>query len=92
MTLVLLKAPPTEHIGMVADEGHIIRPGGAPPMFSPHCRKCGVPVEKFEIDPISSWYYVSIEASCHGKTQGIRIPAEQAIAESGKRVIWMFNG
>lgn len=90
MTLVLLKAPPTEHIGMVADEGHIIRPGGAPPMFSPHCRKCGVPVEKFEIDPISSFYYVSLEVACHGKTTGLRIPAEQAIHDSAREILWVF--
>lgn len=91
MTLVLTKAPPTEHAGMKADQT-IIRPGGSPPLVSPHCRKCGVPVETFEIDPISSWYYLGVEVTCHGKTQGKRVPAEQAIQDQAAgRVLWFFE-
>ena len=91
MTLILTKAPPQPIQGMQGDDNHIIRPGGAPPFVSPHCRVCRIPVERFTIDPISSWYYLGIQAQCHGKTSGIRIPVEQAVhnRKTGA-VTWMF--
>jgi len=85
MPLIQIAAPKNAPTGM-ADTA-IIRPGSNPPLVSPHCRKCNIPVEAFEIDPVSSWYYLGIEAICHGKTQGIRIPAEQALRAG---MIWMF--
>lgn len=65
----------------------IVRPGGPPPLVMPHCRRCGVPVEHFTIDPISSWFYLGIDAHCHGKTGGLKVPAEQAIRGG---IVWMF--
>lgn len=88
--LIKIAAPPQPIQGMSADA--IVRPGGQPPLVHPHCRKCGVPVERFTIDPISSWYYLGVDAQCHGKTQGIRIPVEQALrGRTTGEVIWMFT-
>lgn len=86
MTLILNKAPPQPIQGMEPDS-LIVRPGGRPPLVTPHCRRCNVPVETFTIDPISSWYYLGIDATCHGKTIGIKVPAEQAIKDG---MVWMF--
>lgn len=85
--LIQVKAPYQPHQGMVADDNRIVRPGGAPPIISPHCRKCRIPVEHFAIDAISSWYHLGIRAECHGVTTGIRVSAEQALKEP---LIWMF--
>lgn len=90
MTLILTKAPPQAHQG-VDPASKIIRPGGRPPMVHPVCRQCGVPVETFTIDPISSWYYLGIDATCHGKTHGIRVPAEQALRDGAAgKTLMMF--
>ncbi len=77
MALIQIAAPKNAPTGMA--DTLIVRPGGNPPLVSPHCRVCRLPVESFEIDPVSSWYYLGIEAVCHGKTQGIRVPTEQAL-------------
>jgi len=86
VTLILTKAPPQERQGM-DPAAKIVRPGGQPPLVMPHCRRCRVPVETFTIDPISSWYYLGIDATCHGKTRGIKVPVEQAIRDG---LVWMF--
>jgi hypothetical protein len=86
MSLILLKAPPQKSIGMDAAIDHIT-PGAPPPLVTPHCRKCRIPVEVFEIDPISSIFYLGIEAQCHGKTGGLKVPAEQALKGG---IVWMF--
>lgn len=86
MSLILLKAPPRASTGMDASVT-AIEPGSAPPLVSPHCRRCRLPVETFEIDPVSSIFYLGIEAICHGKTSGIKLPAEQAIKGG---IVWVF--
>lgn len=85
MTLVLLRPKAQKAAGMVA--GGLVEPGSAPPLVSPHCRKCRLPVESFEIDPISSIFYLGIEAICHGKTSGVKVPAEEAVKGG---VVWVF--
>lgn len=86
MSLILIAPPKGAQQGM--RDTKIIRPGGAAPLIQPHCRKCNLPVESFEVDPVSSFFYMSIEAICHGKTHGIRIPAERALKGGA---IWMFT-
>jgi len=85
VSLILLKAP-ANRTGMDARVSDIV-PGSAPPLVSPHCRKCRLPVETFEIDPVSSIFYLGIEAICHGKTSGTKVPAEQALRAG---IVWMF--
>jgi len=87
VTLILTAPKPQKTAGMMPTG--IIEPGSAPPLVSPHCWQCRLPVWTFEIDPISSIFYLGIEATCHGKTQGIKVPAEEAIKAN---VIWMFTG
>ncbi len=85
MSLILIAPPKNAQQGM--RDTKIIRPGGAAPLIQPHCRKCNLPVESFEVDPVSSYFYCSIEAQCHGVTSGIKIPAEQAVRGG---MVWLF--
>ena len=85
MSLILIAPPKNAEQGM--RDTKIIRPGGAAPLIQPHCRKCNLLVEAFEVDPVSSFFYCSIEAICHGVTGGIRIPAEQALKGG---TVWLF--
>lgn len=68
-----------------------LRPGGTPPLVVPHCRKCGIPVEHFTIDPISTPFHLSVDARCHGKQQGKKIPNDEVFGclKTGK-LLWMF--
>lgn len=85
MSLILIAPPKNAQQGM--RDTNIVRPGAAAPLINPHCRVCNLPVERFEIDPVSSFFYCSLEAECHGVTSGIRIPAEQAVRGG---ICWMF--
>jgi hypothetical protein len=77
VTLILLKPPVQPDQSMVQDNSHIIRPGGQPPFVSPHCRKCLIPVETWTIDALGSWYHLTIQVTCHGKTTGAKFGADQ---------------
>lgn len=55
----------------------ILRVGGAPPMVTPYCSLCDMPVERFCMDVVTSPYYVGIHAQCCGKTSSTRIPIEE---------------
>lgn len=77
MSLILLKPPAQADQSMDGDESGILRPGGQPPFVSPHCRQCGIPVERFTIDATDSWWGLGIQWECHGKTSGKRFMAEQ---------------
>lgn len=90
--LIKVAAPDQPFQGMIADPGHVVRPGGAPPLVHPHCRKCGVPVERFTIDPIADPHRIAIQAVCHGKTTGTYIPLAEALHKRAwGGVLWLFE-
>lgn len=78
--------------GMVANATDL-RPGAPPPWVVPHCWNCRVPVERFTVDWIASPFYLPIQVQCHGKTTGLRIPAEEVLFRSRRAggVIWAFT-
>lgn len=89
--LVKLAAPYQPRQGMDA-AAEIVRPGGAPPFVSPHCFRCRVPVETFTLDPISSPYYLGIDATCHGQTAGKRLSVDEVTHKRRTGgVVWMFT-
>lgn len=89
--LIVIKAPKTGLPEGMDSGVEFLRPGGTPPLIVPHCRQCGIPVEHFTIDPISTPFHVSIDAECHGKQQGVKVPSEQIFGclKSGQP-LWMF--
>jgi len=78
--------------GMVAGTKELT-PGRPPPWLNPHCWQCRVPVERFTVDWIASPFYLPVQVQCHGKTTGLRIPAEEVIHKSlkGGGLIWCFT-
>lgn len=55
----------------------ILVPGQDPPLITPYCRSCDVPVERFCMDVVTSPYYVGIHGECHGVTMSARLPVEE---------------
>lgn len=91
MTLILTAAPKQDRVGMDAS-AELVIPGKAPPMVSPHCRQCGVPVELFEVDAISSPWFMGMSAQCHGKTEGRKVPHDEAAKSfAAGQVLWFFG-
>ncbi len=74
------------------DPSKILRPGSDPPIIHPMCAQCERPVDRFGIDPISSVYYLTIEAECHGRNESQRIPVDEVfrIARGHERLV-MFK-
>jgi len=90
--LVTVAAPKTNAPQGMDAHATIVRPGGAPPMVTPICRRCRLPVETFTVDPISSPYYLGIDATCHGKTSGRRVPVDEVMHKLRTGgVVWMFE-
>lgn len=55
----------------------ILRPGTEPPMITPYCSRCDMPVERFCMDVVTSPFHVGIHASCCGATSSVRISLEE---------------
>jgi hypothetical protein len=55
----------------------ILRVGAEPPMITPYCHRCDMPVERFCMDIVSSPHHVGIHASCCGTTASLRLTVEQ---------------
>jgi hypothetical protein len=74
------------------DSDLILRPGAAPPFVVPFCASCDEPVDKFTIDPVSSPFRMSIQAQCHGATQGIFVTVDDLFARKreGRKIV-MFR-
>lgn len=66
----------------------ILRPGADPPMFTPYCLRCDMPVERFCMDVVASPYYVGFHASCCGYTQSCRVSVDEAFQakREGKKI------
>jgi hypothetical protein len=66
-------------------------PGQPPPWLIPFCASCDQPVEKFTVHDISNVFFVTIEAQCHGRTEGMKIRLEGLDAhDKGERIV-MFK-
>lgn len=90
MPLVLIGAPRPKEEGMHPDNP--LEPGFAPPLLSPHCHKCQLPVERFTVDYVSSPYYAGIQFECHGSTGGMKVPHEEVLYKSRNGgAIWVFT-
>ena len=94
--LVGVKAPKPIHKGLVWEgmmHGKVdVTPGTPPPFLVPHCRQCGVMVERFTIDWIASPHYVPIQFQCHGRTSGMKVSYTEvmrAAREGG--LLWVFT-
>ena len=76
------------------DEDLVIKPGSQPPFVIPWCASCKQPVDVFTIDPISSPFRMGIQATCHGKTEGIWVTVEDLFARKrlGKPVVMFKRG
>jgi hypothetical protein len=70
----------------------IIRPGQRPPFLIPWCASCKDTVESYTFDVITSPFKMGVQATCHGKTEGIWITTDDlfARAREGKAVV-MFR-
>jgi|GEM_PF-4313432 len=89
--LITLGAKRPQVEAMNPDAKEII-PGERPPLISPHCWQCQLPVERFTLDFISTPFYLSVQFQCHGRTGGTKIPAEEAVYKSRNGgVIWVFT-
>jgi len=55
----------------------ILRPGADPPIITPYCMVCDMPVERMQFDVVTSPYYIGIHAQCCGKTSSLRLPIEE---------------
>lgn len=87
--LIQLAAPPAEHQGMVA--GAPVGPGRPPPWLIPHCLRCRQPVEEFTLDPVASWYRVSVQWTCCGRTGGTHLSVDEVLYKQkhGGDLIWV---
>jgi hypothetical protein len=89
--LIKIAAPKTGLAEGMDPAIEFMRPGGTPPLIVPHCRKCGIPVERFTIDPISSPFYMMLDARCHGAQQGIKISSDEVFGRKKTgQPLWMF--
>ncbi len=60
-----------------------------PPPIVPFCASCDMPVEIFTHYPSVEGDYFIIEATCHGKTSGVRISRlEQMLAMNAKLALF----
>lgn len=67
-------------------------PGADPPIVVGYCQLCEMPVERFVMDVLTSWYYVGIHAKCCGKTQSIRITKEELFRiKAGNEKLFMIT-
>lgn len=73
------------------DEDLIIRPGARPPFMIPWCASCSQTVETFTVDPVSSPFYMGVQATCHGKTEGKRVSVDDLFARKRGQPIVMFK-
>lgn len=55
----------------------IFRVGTNPPLITPYCRRCDMPVERFQMDVVKSPFYVGIHAQCCGYTQSSRVSIDE---------------
>lgn len=53
-------------------------PGATPPMITPFCGICDMPVEKFCMDVVKSPYYIGLHCQCCGRTQSSRVSIDDA--------------
>lgn len=66
-------------------------PGQPPPGLIPFCASCDQPVERFTIYDITNPFWLSVEAQCHGRTEGLKIRLEGLDAhDKGERIV-MFK-
>jgi len=74
------------------DADVILKPGGDPPFVVPFCASCNMPVERFTIDPVSSVFRMSIQAECHGKTEGAHVSVDELFERkrTGRKIV-MFR-
>lgn len=84
----------TPDADLEADEDLIIRPGMERPFLIPWCCSCKDGVESFTMDPVTSHTRVGIQATCHGKTDGIWLTVEDFFARKreGKPVRMFARG
>ncbi len=51
--------------------------GAHPPIVTPYCGLCRQPVERFQMDVVTSPYYVGIHAHCCGRTSSMRVSIDE---------------
>jgi hypothetical protein len=92
--LIKVAAPPPMLDGYRCEAmvpGSTLGPGVPPPWIIPHCRSCGVMVERFTCEWVSSPWYMPLSFQCHGKTGFINIPAAEVLHKSKHGgIIWVF--
>lgn len=54
----------------------ILRPGDDPPMLTPYCQICTMPVERFRLDVITSPHHIGIHANCCSRESSTRITTQ----------------
>lgn len=66
----------------------ILTPGQEPPIITPYCGICDMPVERMQFDVVTSPYSMGIHAQCCGKTSSVRISNEEVfrIKRSGEKL------
>lgn len=57
----------------------LITNAAPPPFVVPYCRRCSLPVERYAFKDTLNIHYVTIEAECCGRYQGIRISMQEAM-------------
>lgn len=67
-------------------------PESPPPWMSPHCRSCGLPVERFTIPRETRTFFVPLEYECCGKTGGMWVPTDEAVFKSRFGGVLWVNG
>ena len=97
MSLIVVKAPKPLWKGRHAAGMNVsvndLTPGTPPPWIQPLCRVCGIMVERFTVDWISSPHHLAVQVQCHGKTSGFRLTREEVLhkAKAGGEGIWVFG-
>lgn len=51
--------------------------GAHPPIVTPYCGICRMPAKRFQMDVVSSPYYVGIHASCCDRTSSMRVSIDE---------------
>lgn len=86
--LINHKAPKPVASGM--DPESELQPGEPPPWVIPHCRSCGLPVEQFTVDWVSTPDKLPIQWICCGRSGGYYIPRDEVLYKSKNGgIVWV---
>lgn len=51
--------------------------GANPPIVTPFCSICRLPVERFQLDVVKSPYYMGVHAQCCQRTSSMRVSIDE---------------